>query len=331
VPAAARQLVARFRQEISEVIHGRDDRLLVVVGPCSIHNHEEAVEYARLLKGEADRYAKELVIVMRVYFEKPRTTVGWKGYINDPHLDGSFAINEGLGMARELLLDILDLGLPVGTEFLDLLTPQFFSDLVSWGAIGARTTESQSHRQLASGLSCPVGFKNGTECSIKVAVDALLAAKAKHAFIGMTKFGQSAIFETRGNQDCHIILRGGEIPNYDSDSIDAACAMLKKAGLTQRLMIDASHANSSKDHAKQISVSDAIGTQLAAGSGSIMGLMLESHLAEGRQDLVPGTPLRKGVSITDACLSFEQTKPLLGRLANVISNRRIKKRNAEHK
>ena len=331
VPAAARQLVARFRQEISEVIHGRDDRLLVVVGPCSIHNHEEAVEYARLLKGEADRYARELVIVMRVYFEKPRTTVGWKGYINDPHLDGSFAINEGLGMARELLLDILDLGLPVGTEFLDLLTPQFFSDLVSWGAIGARTTESQSHRQLASGLSCPVGFKNGTEGSIKVAVDALLAAETKHAFIGMTKFGQSAIFETRGNQDCHIILRGGKIPNYDSDSVDAACAMLEKAGLTQRLMIDASHANSSKDHAKQISVSDAIGTQLAAGSGSIMGLMLESHLAEGRQDLVPGTPLRKGVSITDACLSFEQTKPLLGRLADVIGNRRIKKRNAEHK
>ncbi|MEY3633219.1 MAG: Phospho-2-dehydro-3-deoxyheptonate aldolase, Phe-sensitive [Pseudomonadota bacterium] len=321
-PAKTQQLVGRFRHEISEVIHARDDRLLVVVGPCSIHHHDEAMEYAQRLKGEADRYAKELIIVMRVYFEKPRTTVGWKGYINDPHLDGSFAINEGLEMARKLLLDILDLELPVGTEFLDLLSPQFFSDLVSWGAIGARTTESQSHRQLASGLSCPVGFKNGTEGSIKVAVDALLAARARHAFIGMTKFGQSAIFETLGNQDCHIILRGGSLPNYDCDSVNAACNMLGQAGLLQRLMIDASHANSSKDHVKQITVSDAIATQIAKGSKSILGLMLESHLAEGRQDLVPGTPLRKGVSITDACLSFEQTRPLLARLAEAVQSRK---------
>jgi len=324
VPAKTQQLVGRFRHEISDVIHGRDDRLLVVAGPCSIHNNDDAMEYASLLKAEADRYAEELIVVMRVYFEKPRTTVGWKGYINDPHLDGSFAINEGLEMARKLLLDILDLELPVGTEFLDLLSPQFFSDLVSWGAIGARTTESQSHRQLASGLSCPVGFKNGTEGSIKVAVDALLAARARHAFIGMTKFGQSAIFETLGNQDCHIILRGGSLPNYDCDSVNAACDLLGQAGLPQRLMIDASHANSSKDHVNQIDVVADVAQQIAQGDARIMGVMIESHLKEGRQDLVPGRALQHGVSITDPCLSFSQTQPLLNLLAQAVRSRRAK-------
>jgi len=246
--ATAQGVVLQARSEIASLLHGQDDRLLCIVGPCSIHSHDQAMEYARLLYTEAKRLADDLIVVMRVYFEKPRTTVGWKGYINDPHLDGSFAINDGLELARRLLLEILNLGLPVGTEFLDLLSPQFFSDLVSWGAIGARTTESQSHRQLASGLSCPVGFKNGTEGSIKVAVDALLAAQASHAFIGMTKLGQSAIFETRGNQDCHIILRGGKIPNYGADSVDAAASLLQKSGLRPQLMIDVSHANSDKQH-----------------------------------------------------------------------------------
>lgn len=247
-------VVLQARSEIASLLHSQDDRLLCIVGPCSIHSHDQAMEYARLLYNEAKRLADDLIVVMRVYFEKPRTTVGWKGYINDPHLDGSFAINDGLELARRLLLDTLSLGLPVGTEFLDLLSPQFFSDLVSWGAIGARTTESQSHRQLASGLSCPVGFKNGTEGSIKVAVDALLAAQASHAFIGMTKLGQSAIFETRGNQDCHIILRGGKTPNYGADSVDAAASLLQKSGLRPQLMIDVSHANSDKQHQRQIEV-----------------------------------------------------------------------------
>lgn len=252
--ATAQGVVLQARSEIASLLHSQDDRLLCIVGPCSIHSHDQAMEYARLLYNEAKRLADDLIVVMRVYFEKPRTTVGWKGYINDPHLDGSFAINDGLELARRLLLDTLSLGLPVGTEFLDLLSPQFFSDLVSWGAIGARTTESQSHRQLASGLSCPVGFKNGTEGSIKVAVDALLAAQASHAFIGMTKLGQSAIFETRGNQDCHIILRGGKTPNYGADSVDAAASLLQKSGLRPQLMIDVSHANSDKQHQRQIEV-----------------------------------------------------------------------------
>jgi len=233
LPASEQQLalVERSRQDISAVLQGQDDRLLVVVGPCSIHDHEQALAYARLLRQEADKHAKDLLVVMRVYFEKPRTTVGWKGYINDPHLDDSFAMNEGLEMARKLLLDVVDLGLPVGTEFLDLLSPQFISDLVSWGAIGARTTESQSHRQLASGLSCPVGFKNGTDGGVKVAADAVVASRAPHAFMGMTKMGQAAIFETRGNQDVHIILRGGKAPNYAAADVDAACQVLQASGL----------------------------------------------------------------------------------------------------
>lgn len=322
VPEASLKLVESSRAAISRVLHGADDRLIVVVGPCSIHDHDQAMDYARQLKLQADALAGELLVVMRVYFEKPRTTVGWKGYINDPHMDGSFAINEGLEMARRLLLDVLALGLPVGTEFLDLLSPQFISDLVSWGAIGARTTESPSHRQLASGLSCPVGFKNGTDGGIKVATDAIQAAQAQHAFMGMTKMGQAAIFETRGNNDCHVILRGGKQPNYSKADVDAACALLKGAGLREQVMIDVSHANSSKQHQRQITVAAEVAQQMAAGDQRITGLMIESHLQEGRQDIVPGMPLRPGVSVTDACISMAQTVPVLEGLARAVRERR---------
>ena len=322
VPDAALALVESSRKAISKVLHGADDRLVVVVGPCSIHHHEQAITYARQLKLQADALAGELLVVMRVYFEKPRTTVGWKGYINDPHLDGSFAINEGLEMARRLLLDVLALGLPVGTEFLDLLSPQFISDLVSWGAIGARTTESQSHRQLASGLSCPVGFKNGTDGGVKVATDAIQAASAVHAFMGMTKMGQAAVFETRGNQDCHVILRGGKQPNYSAADVAAACAMLQAAGLREQVMVDVSHANSSKQHRRQIEVAADVAAQIAGGDHRIIGVMIESHLEEGRQDIVPGTPLKPGVSVTDACISMAQTIPVLQTLAQAVRTRR---------
>ncbi len=322
VPDAAQALVENSRVAISRVLHGADDRLIVVVGPCSIHDHDQALEYARLLKAQADAMAGDLLLVMRVYFEKPRTTVGWKGYINDPHLDDSFAINTGLQMARRLLLDVLALGLPVGTEFLDLLSPQFISDLVSWGAIGARTTESQSHRQLASGLSGPVGFKNGTDGSIKVATDAIQSARSVHAFMGMTKMGQVAIFETRGNDDCHVILRGGKHPNYSTADVDAACTLLKSAGLRENMMIDVSHANSSKKHQRQIAVAAEVAQQIALGDRRINGLMIESHLNEGRQEIVPGQPLKHGVSVTDACISFEQTVPLLQGLAAAVRARR---------
>ena len=321
-PETTERLVEVSRAAISRILHGHDDRLLVIVGPCSIHDHDQAMDYARLLKTEADAHAADLQVVMRVYFEKPRTTVGWKGYINDPHLDGSFAINEGLEMARRLLLDVLDLGLPVGTEFLDLLSPQFISDLVTWGAIGARTTESQSHRQLASGLSCPVGFKNGTDGSVKIAADAVLAAQASHAFMGMTKMGQAAVFETRGNRDCHVILRGGKQPNYDAASVQAACDALTAAKLRPQVMIDLSHANSSKQHQRQIDVGREVASQIAAGDQRIMGVMVESHLQEGRQDIVAGQPLARGVSVTDACISFEQTRPLLAELAGAVRRRR---------
>jgi len=262
------------------------------------------------------------VLVMRVYFEKPRTTVGWKGFINDPRLDGSFRINEGLRRARQLLLDINALGLPAGTEFLDLLSPQYFSDLIAWGAIGARTTESQSHRQLASGLSCPVGFKNGTDGGVQIAADAVVAAAHPHAFMGMTKMGVAAIFETRGNADCHVILRGGKAPNYDAASVDAACAVLAKAGLRQQVMIDCSHANSAKQPRRQIEVAADIAQRIAAGERRIIGVMVESHLAEGRQDLKPGQPLTPGVSITDACLGWDDTVPLLRNLAASVRARR---------
>jgi 3-deoxy-7-phosphoheptulonate synthase len=321
-PEAAQALVEHSRQAISKILHGQDDRLIVVVGPCSIHDHDQAMDYARRLKAEADRLRDDLLVVMRVYFEKPRTTVGWKGYINDPHLDGSFAINEGLELARQLLLDVLALGLPVGTEFLDLLSPQFISDLVSWGAIGARTTESQSHRQLASGLSCPVGFKNGTDGGIKVASDAIQAALASHAFMGMTKMGQAAIFETRGNNDCHVILRGGKTTNYAKADVDAACSLLKAAGLREQVMIDVSHANSSKQHQRQIAVAAEVAAQVSAGDTRITGVMIESHLKEGRQDIVPDQPLQHGVSVTDACISFDQTVPVLDGLAAAVQLRR---------
>ncbi len=316
------ELVEQARRAISAILHGADDRLVVVVGPCSIHDADQAMDYARRLQAVAGELDDALMLVMRTYFEKPRTTVGWKGFINDPRLDGSFAMNEGLERARQLLLDIVELGLPVATEFLDLLSPQFISDLTAWGAIGARTTESQTHRQLASGLSCPVGFKNGTDGGVKVAVDAIVAASAGHAFMGMTKMGQAAVFQTRGNADCHVILRGGKAPNYDQASIDAACAALAGAGLREHLMVDVSHANSSKQHARQITVAAELAERIAAGEHRITGLMIESHLEEGRQDLIAGQPLKRGVSITDACISWEQTVPVLRQLAEAVRLRR---------
>jgi 3-deoxy-7-phosphoheptulonate synthase len=315
-------LVEASRVAIADVLHGRDDRLVVVVGPCSIHDHEQALEYGHRLKAVADELHGDLLIVMRTYFEKPRTTVGWKGYINDPHLDGSFAINEGLERARRLLLALTTIGLPTGTEFLDLLSPQFIADLIAWGALGARTTESQSHRQLASGLSCPVGFKNGTDGSIRVAADAILAARAPHAFMGMTKMGMAAIFETRGNDDCHVILRGGKTPNYAAADVAATCEVLRGLGLREQVMIDLSHGNSSKQHRRQVEVADEVAAQIAGGERRISGVMIESHLEEGRQDLVPGVPLKHGVSITDACIGFAQTVPVLQGLAEAVRKRR---------
>jgi 3-deoxy-7-phosphoheptulonate synthase len=325
VPTRVQTLVERSRAAIADVLHGRDDRLIAVVGPCSIHDHEQAMAYARLLKDAAHALAGELLVVMRVYFEKPRTTVGWKGYINDPRLDGSFRINEGLRRARALLLEVTELGLPTGTEFLDLLSPQYIADLIAWGAIGARTTESQSHRQLASGLSCPVGFKNGTDGGVQIAADALVAARASHAFMGMTKMGQAAIFETRGNDDGHVILRGGSKgANYDAASVEAACAVLRKAGLREQVMIDCSHANSAKQHRRQIEVAADVARQVSGGERRIVGVMIESHLEEGRQDLLPGVPLQAGVSITDACIGWAQTEPVLRELADAVKARRAK-------
>ena len=318
-------LVETSRAAIAAVLHGvgaGSDRLVVVVGPCSIHDHDQAIEYGKRLKTVADELRADLLIVMRTYFEKPRTTVGWKGYINDPHLDGSFAINEGLERARRLVLELTTLGLPTGTEFLDLLSPQYIAELIAWGAIGARTTESQSHRQLASGLSCPVGFKNGTDGSIKVAADAVLAARAPHAFMGMTKMGMAAIFETRGNADCHVILRGGKTPNFDAAHVAASCDALRAAGLREQVMIDVSHGNSSKQHPRQIDVAHDVAAQVAAGQRRIIGVMIESHLEEGRQDLLPGVALKHGVSITDACISFAQTVPVLQALAAAVRARR---------
>ena len=324
VPASTQSLVESARSDIARILHGQDDRLVVVVGPCSIHDHDQALAYARRLKALAEQTGDALCVVMRVYFEKPRTTVGWKGYINDPRLDGSFRINEGLRRARQLLLDVAALGLPAGTEFLDLLSPQYIADLVSWGAIGARTTESQSHRQLASGLSCPVGFKNGTDGGVKVAADAIVAAQAPHAFMGMTKMGQAAIFETRGNADCHVILRGGKRPNYGAEDVAAACAELRKNGLREQVMIDFSHANSEKQHQRQLVVGAEVAERIAAGDTRITGVMIESHLHEGRQDLTPGQALQPGVSITDACLGWEQTEGLLWQLAGAVRQRQGK-------
>jgi 3-deoxy-7-phosphoheptulonate synthase len=284
----AATVVADCRNALHRILHGQDDRMMVVIGPCSIHDTKAAMEYAHRLAAERERFAPELEIVMRVYFEKPRTTVGWKGLINDPYMDNSFRINDGLRTARELLLNINELGLPAGTEFLDMISPQYVADLISWGAIGARTTESQVHRELASGLSCPVGFKNGTDGNIKIAVDAIKAASQPHHFLSVTKGGHSAIVSTGGNEDCHIILRGGKAPNYDTASVDTACRDIAAAGLASRLMIDASHANSSKNPENQVPVCADIAAQVAGGENRIVGVMVESHLVAGRQDMVPG-------------------------------------------
>ncbi len=321
---AASQTVFEARAAIHRILHGMDDRLIVVIGPCSIHDPKAALEYARRLVAERKRLAADLEVVMRVYFEKPRTTIGWKGLINDPDLDGSFRINHGLRVARELLMEINEMGLPAGCEYLDMITPQYIADFVSWGAIGARTTESQVHRELASGLSCPVGFKNGTDGNIRIAADAIKAAQQPHHFLSVTKGGHSAIVSTKGNEDCHIILRGGRAPNYDAASVEAACAELGKAGLAQRLMIDASHANSQKKHDNQIAVCDDIARQLEAGESRIVGVMVESHLVAGRQDLVPGKPLAYGQSITDACLGWDDSVKVLDRLAAGVRGRRVK-------
>ena len=325
-------LVEQSRGALSRVLQGRDDRLIVIVGPCSIHDHDQALEYAARLKPVADTLADALLVVMRVYFEKPRTTVGWKGLINDPDLDGSFRINHGLRVARELLMEINAMGLPAGCEYLDMITPQYIADLVAWGAIGARTTESQVHRELASGLSCPVGFKNGTDGNVRVAAEAIRAAQQPHHFLSVTKGGHSAIVSTKGNEDCHIILRGGSAsPNFDAASVEAACQELARNGLAQRLMIDASHANSGKRHENQLAVADAIARQLEAGESRIVGAMVESHLVAGRQDLVPGRPLVYGQSITDACLGWDDSVALLDRLAAGVRGRRLALANAAGK
>jgi 3-deoxy-7-phosphoheptulonate synthase len=314
---------AAARLALHRILHGQDDRLMVVIGPCSIHDTKAAMEYAHRLVKERERFAADLEIVMRVYFEKPRTTVGWKGLINDPYMDNSFRINDGLRMARELLLNINELGLPAGTEFLDVISPQYVADLISWGAIGARTTESQVHRELASGLSCPVGFKNGTDGNVKIAVDAIKAASQPHHFLSVTKGGHSAIVSTNGNEDCHIILRGGKAPNYDAASVDAACKEIANSGLASRLMIDASHANSSKKPENQVPVCADIGTQIAAGETRIVGVMVESHLVAGRQDLIPGKELTYGQSVTDGCIDWESSVRVLEGLAESVRQRRL--------
>lgn len=316
-------LIYQSRNAMHRILHGMDDRLIVIIGPCSIHDTKAAMDYARRLVEQRERFKNELEIVMRVYFEKPRTTVGWKGLINDPHMDGSFKINDGLRTARELLMNINELGLPAGTEYLDVISPQYIADLVSWGAIGARTTESQVHRELASGLSCPVGFKNGTDGNVKIAVDAIKAASQPHHFLSVTKGGHSAIVSTAGNEDCHVILRGGKTPNYDADSVNAACTDISKAGLATRLMIDASHANSSKNHENQIPVCADVGRQVAAGDERIVGVMIESHLVAGRQDLKEGCPLTYGQSITDACIDWNDSVKVLEGLAESVKARRV--------
>ena len=320
-------LIGQTRQRVHNILHGKDDRLLVVIGPCSIHDPAAALEYARRLKPLRDKYADTLEIVMRVYFEKPRTTVGWKGLINDPYLDESFRIDEGLRIARQLLIEINRLGLPAGSEFLDVISPQYIGDLISWGAIGARTTESQVHRELASGLSAPIGFKNGTDGNVKIATDAIQAAARGHHFLSVHKNGQVAIVQTNGNQDCHVILRGGKTPNYDAASVAAACKELEAAKLPATLMVDCSHANSSKQHERQVDVARDIAGQIAGGSRQIFGLMVESHLLGGAQKFSPGKDqpqsLEYGKSITDACIDWASSVGVLENLADAVKRRRV--------
>src|SRR5207244_189086 len=320
----AAKTVYETRQAIHRILHGADDRLLAIMGPCSIHDVKAAKEYAGKLKEAKYRLSDDLLVVMRVYFEKPRTTVGWKGLINDPKLDGSFQINEGLRVGRQLLLELNEMGLPAACEFRAMITPQYVADLVSWGAIGARTTESQVHRELASGLSCPVGFKNGTDGNVRIALDAVRAAQVPHHFLSVTKAGHSAIVSTTGNEDCHVILRGGKQPNYDGGSVDSAAKSLAEAGIPARVMIDFSHGNSSKDPQKQVDVGRDVARQVGDGDRRIFGIMMESHLKSGRQDLKPGAPLQYGVSITDGCLGWEESFDVLAELAEAVRARRLK-------
>ena len=319
---AVTRTVSDARATLHDILQGRDDRLIVVIGPCSIHDPAAALDYTRRLMGERNRLGDALEIVMRVYFEKPRTTVGWKGLINDPDLDGSFKIDKGLRIARGLLLDINRMGMPAGSEFLDTISPQYIADLVAWGAIGARTTESQVHRELASGMSCPIGFKNGTDGGVRIAIDAVTAASQPHHFMAVTKEGRAAIAATTGNEDCHVILRGGKLPNYDAASVETASAEAIKSGLTPRIMIDASHANSSKKPENQPMVVDAIAAQLAGGDRRIIGTMIESNLVAGRQDLVPGKALTYGQSITDGCIDWPASISVLETLAEAVRERR---------
>lgn len=323
ITEAASKTVYQTRQAIQRVLQGKeDDRLLVIVGPCSIHDPQAAADYAQRLKSLVDELGHELLIVMRVYFEKPRSTVGWKGLINDPYLDGSFQINKGLHRARKLLLELATAGIPAGTEYLDVISPQYIADLISWGAIGARTTESQVHRELASGLSCPVGFKNATNGSLDAALSAIVSASKPHHFLSLTRAGHSAIFSTSGNPDCHLILRGGKNPNYGAESINETDSRLLQAGLRSQVMIDCSHGNSGKDPKRQVLVAQNIADQIATGDKRIMGVMLESHLVAGRQDVIPDKPLIYGQSITDACMGWEESEQLLRGFACAIQKRR---------
>ncbi|MCW9718598.1 3-deoxy-7-phosphoheptulonate synthase AroG [Avibacterium sp. 21-595] len=317
--------VKKARQQAHNIIHRKDDRLLVVIGPCSIHDPKSALEYAQRIKAMREKYQDSLEIIMRVYFEKPRTTVGWKGLINDPYLNNSYALNDGLRIARKLLLDINNLEVPAAGEFLDMITPQYVADFMSWGAIGARTTESQVHRELASGLSCAVGFKNATNGGVRIALDAIGAAEAPHYFLSVTKFGHSAIVSTKGNADCHIILRGGDKgPNYSAKDVNEVCESIEKSGRIPHVMVDFSHANSSKQFKKQLEVCADVCQQIAQGSNQIFGVMIESHLVEGRQDLVDGKELVYGQSITDACIGWEDSELVLEQLSNaVIARRRV--------
>lgn len=322
ISSAAENTVIQTRKDVHDVLHGNDDRLIIICGPCSIHDTAAAREYADKLLKLREQHSNEMIIIMRVYFEKPRTTIGWKGLINDPDLNGSYSINKGLKTARALLLELNDMGMPCATEYLDLISPQYFSDLIAWGAIGARTTESQSHRELASGLSCPVGFKNGTKGSVQLAVDAIGASSKSHHFLSVTKKGKSAIFGTSGNNDCHLILRGGTEPNYDANNVELTCQLLDKANLRPQVMIDLSHANSNKQYARQINVGQNVAHQISTGDKRIIGVMIESHLVEGSQNINSKQPLVYGQSITDACINMSQTEQIIDELASAVKQRR---------